>query len=267
MHRASTAKRPDHDYLGAMLAGYDHLLRAAARSRWNDHDLDLEADARAWPRLARYNRAPLGRLLAGFCVAERAVAEHLEPFEHRADDPELAACFGAQAEDERRHARFFARVAREVMGIDPDAGARELAGPGLVELFEQRLPAMADGLASGTRSLPQAVTLYHLVLEGVVFHVGQASALELLDLAGTLPGVRDGVARVQADERWHVGLGVRCLQDFGVEAAGMELALGDAEVAARAWGTDAVPRHRIAEVVEQHRRRIGQARRPVPTPA
>ena len=250
-----------------MLAGYDHLLRAAERSRWDDRELDLQADAAAWPRLARYNRAPLGRLLAGFCVAERAVAEHLEPFEQQADDPGLAACFAAQAEDERRHARFFTRVARDVMGIDPDAGARELAGPGLGELFEQRLPAMARELAGGTRSLAQAVALYHLVLEGVVFHVGQVSALDLLDHCGTLPGVRDGVARVQADERWHVGLGVRCLQDFGVEAAGVELALTDAEAAARSWGTDAVPRHRIAEVVEQHRRRIGQARRPVPAPA
>jgi len=33
-----------------MLAGYDHLLRAAERSRWDESELDLSADARAWRR-------------------------------------------------------------------------------------------------------------------------------------------------------------------------------------------------------------------------
>ncbi|MGI8750581.1 MAG: ribonucleotide-diphosphate reductase subunit beta [Thermoleophilaceae bacterium] len=250
-----------------MLAGYDHLLRAAERSRWDESEVDLSADARAWPRLVRYNREPLRRLLAGFCVAERAVAEHLEPFEQNAEDPALAACFAAQAEDERRHARFFARVAREVMGMDPYAEARELAADGLVELFERRLPAMSRELAKGNRSLREAVTLYHLVLEGVVFHVGQAVALDLLDTAGTLPAVREGVARVQADERWHVGLGVRCLQDSGLDPARMDLALLDAKAAAHAWGTDAITSDRTTQVIEQHRRRLGQARRPAPVAA
>lgn len=250
-----------------MLAGYDHLLRAAERSRWDESGLDLSADARAWPLLARYNREPLRRLLAGFCVAEHAVAAHLEPFEQHADDPALAACFAAQADDERRHARFFARVAREVIGIDPGAEARELAGDGLVELFEHRLPAMSRELAEGGQALGEAVTLYHLLLEGVVFHVGQAAALDILDAAGTLPALREGVARVQADERWHVGLGVRCLQDTGLDPARMDLALLDAKAAARAWGTDAITSQRITQVIEQHRRRLGQARPPAPAAA
>jgi ribonucleoside-diphosphate reductase beta chain len=250
-----------------MLAGYGHLLRAAERLQWDEATLDLAPDAEAWRRLARYNRTPLQRLLAGFWVAENAVAEHLEVFEEQADDPELRACFAAQADDERRHARFFGRVAREVMGIDPETEAPALAGSGVIELFERRLPAMARALSSGERELSEAVTLYHLVLEGVVFHVGQATALTLLDRAGTLPATREGVARVQGDERWHVGLGVRCLQDTGVDHQALERTLADAAGAARAWETDAVDPGQIARVVEQHRRRLGQARARVPAAA
>jgi ribonucleoside-diphosphate reductase beta chain len=250
-----------------MLAGYGHLLRAAERLQWDEAALDLAPDAEAWRRLARYNRTPLQRLLAGFWVAEHAVAEHLEAFEENADDPELAACFAAQADDERRHARFFGRVAREVMGMDPETEAAAHAGQGVMELFERRLPAMARALSSGERPLSEAVTLYHLVLEGVVFHVGQATALTLLDRAGTLAGTREGVARVQADERWHVGLGVRCLQDTGVDERMLDRTLSEAAIAARAWETDAVDPGQIAHVVEQHRRRLGQARERVPAAA
>ena len=49
-----------------------------------------------------------------------------------------------------------------------------------------------------------------MLLEGVVFDAGQHALLD--DLAdGALPGVREGVERVERDERWHVGFGLRCL--------------------------------------------------------
>ncbi len=253
-------KRRLRVYPGRMLAGYGHLLRAADRLRWDEAELDLSADAAAWPKLAKYVRVPLTRLLAGFCVAERAVAEHIEPFQAGADDPQLRACFAAQADDERRHARFFSRVAAEVMGIDPGAQARELAGTGVVDLFEHELPAKARDLAAGRCDLSQAVTLYHLVLEGVVFSVGQTAALELLDQAATMPATRQGVANVQADERWHVGLGVRCLQDTGVPEPELEKTLALAARATNAWQCDRIGRQHVAHAVDQHRRRLAQAR-------
>ena len=245
-----------------MLAGYGHLLRAADRLRWDESELDLSGDAAAWPKLPKYVRVPLSRLLAGFCVAERAVAEQLKPFESGAESTELRACFAAQADDERRHARFFDRVVAEVLGVDPDTEVRALAGAGVVQLFEQTLPAKARDLADGRCDLSQAVTLYHLVLEGVVFSVGQTAALELLDEAALLPGTRQGVANVQADERWHVGLGVRCLQDTGVREDELEETLASAARAMSAWQTDRIGPAHVAHAVEQHRRRLAQARRP-----
>lgn len=243
-----------------MLAGYDHLLRAADRLRWDEAQIDLRADAYAWHALAPALRDPLTRLFAGFWLAEHAVAEQLAPFEACAGKPELAACFAAQANDERRHARFFTRVAREVMGIDPARDGRRLAGAAIVDLFEHDLPAAAGRLAAGERDLPEAVALYHLVLEGIVFDVGQQAALELLDRAGTLPGVGDGMARVQGDERWHVGLGVLCLAEAGIDAKGVKESLTCAGRAAAAWG-EAVPPGLVATALRRHRRRLAEAGR------
>ena len=51
---------------------------------------------------------------------------------------------------------------------------------------------------------------YHMVLEGMVFDAGQSALLDDLD-DGALPGVRESIERVELDERWHVGFGLRCL--------------------------------------------------------
>jgi ribonucleoside-diphosphate reductase beta chain len=239
-----------------MLAGYDHLLRSAQRLRWDERPLPLASDAPAFAALDGALGGRLRRLVAGFCVAEAAVAVQLGPFVDAAEDPVQRACFAAQADDERRHARFFGRVAREVAGLDPEADARAVAGAPLVELFEARLPATAARLAAGDCGLSEAVALYHLVLEGIVFSAGQEVLLEALDEAGTLPVLREGVQRVQGDERWHVGLGVTCLAHAGLPPDAIERLLVEAEAAARCWGEDIVSPERAARALELHRRRL-----------
>jgi ribonucleoside-diphosphate reductase beta chain len=69
------------------------------------------------------------------------------------------------------------------------------------------------------------------------------------DLAdGALPGVREGVVRIELDERWHIGFGLRCLIESQPSADLLDALLERAEEAAEAWG-DAVPaatRERVA---------------------
>ncbi len=242
------------------LAGYDHLLRAADRLRWDDADVDVAADAPAWRALDPGLRTRLDRLVAGFCVAEAAVAEHLAPFAAAATDPALAACFAAQADDEARHARFFHRVASETaeIGFEPRGAAadrsrvlRDLAGPALVDLFERELPARAAAVAAGG-PLAHGVGLYHLILEGVVFMAGQKALLDALERAGTLPRVLDGARRVQADERWHLGLGVQALRTLGADAAALDLD-GALALAERCWDVADVD---LPAILARHRRRL-----------
>src|SRR5205823_5325774 len=54
--------------------------RLVARLQWNPMAIDLTPDARAWSELPAERRQRLTTLLAGFCVAEEAVAKELTPF-------------------------------------------------------------------------------------------------------------------------------------------------------------------------------------------
>jgi ribonucleoside-diphosphate reductase beta chain len=233
-----------------MLAGYDHLLAAARRLQWDAEAIDLAADRPAADRLPAADRASVAELVTGFLVAEHAVAAELDPWIAAAGDPLARECFAAQQRDELRHARFFARVATEVLGLDP-ATASAAAPATIRELFETTLPATARSLAADTGTMAGAVGLYHLVLEGIVFAVGQEALLALAS-AHALRGVAAGVARVQADERWHVGLGVLHLQRLGA-AVNVD---ARAREALAAWEPAIATPQRIARVMATHARRM-----------
>jgi ribonucleoside-diphosphate reductase beta chain len=226
--------------------------RVAARKLWDAAAIDFGQDARAWAELPDERRQRLTTLLAGFRVAEDAVAGNLTPFVVAANRETLASqeslmawTFTIQRRDEQRHALFFDRIAGEVLGLPgetPDerrAAAREHATPEILELFEERLPALAAELAAGESGLGDGVSLYHMLLEGVVFNAGTNALLE--DLAdGALPGVIEGVQRVERDERWHVGFGLRCLIETLPSQERIDELVERAWAASGAWG-DAVP--------------------------
>jgi ribonucleoside-diphosphate reductase beta chain len=241
-----------------------------ARLQWNAHAIDLAPDVQAWPELPAERRERLTTLLAGFRVAEDAVAEELVPFADAARSAELAShetlvawVFYLQRRDEQRHMQFFDRVAAELLGLAGDtpeerrAAARELAPPGLLELFEERLPEMAEELAAGRTGLADGIGLYHMLLEGVVFEAGQHALLDDLE-DGVLPGVREGVARVEKDERWHIGFGLRCLIETRPSKELLDGVLARAQDAAEAWG-DAVPAETRERAARMCARRLSVA--------
>ena len=223
-----------------------------ARLQWDPSAIDLTPDAREWPRLPDERRRRLKTLLAGFRVGDDLVSEHIAPFADAArqgtmmsQESLMSWVFFLQRRDEQRHARFFDRIAAEVLGLPGDtpaerrAAARAEAPPAMLELFEERLPAMAAEIAAGRKGLSEGVSLYHMLLEGVVFDAGQHTLLD--DLAdGALPGVYEGVRRVELDERWHIGFGLRCLIETQPSRELLEDMLARAEEAAEVWG-DAVP--------------------------
>jgi ribonucleoside-diphosphate reductase beta chain len=239
------------------LATYSQIV---ARLHWEPGAIDLTADARAWPELPAERRRRLTTLLAGFRVAEDAVAEHLTPFADLAEhvDTMMMWIFFLQRRDEDRHALFFDRIAAEVLRLPGEtpaqrrAAAREHVPAALLDLFEVRLPALSAELADGRAGILDGVRLYHMTLEGAVFSAGQRALLD--DLAdGALPGIREGVEHVERDERWHVGFGVRCLSE--AEDITLEDVLAPATEAALAWG-DAVPAAAREFAVALCRRRL-----------
>jgi ribonucleoside-diphosphate reductase beta chain len=220
-----------------VIAGYQHFLRLASRAQWDDAAIDLSADAAAWPHVADPR---ITELVAGFCVGEEGVAEHLA---HFFTDRHAKEVFDVQRNDEERHARFFARYADAVGLGDPRAHLSEA----FLELFDARLPEAA------ARSGVEAVGLYHMILEGVVFTAGQYALLELLD--DRLPGLRQGMELVLRDERWHIGFGTRCLADAELSGDAVAAILDEGERAAAIWAPDQAER-----VVNTLRRRMAAVR-------
>jgi ribonucleoside-diphosphate reductase beta chain len=244
--------------------------RIVARLQWNPDAIDLAPDARAWPELPHQRRECLNTVLASFCVAEQAVADQLTPYGQVAkatamasEESLIAWVFFLQRRDEARHARLFDRIAKEVLQLPGDTAderrgaAREHAPAAILELFEDRLPKMAGELAAGRAGLAEGVGLYHMLLEGVVFDAGQHALLDDLE-DGILPGIREGVRRVERDERWHVGFGLRCLIEAQPTHEFLDDLLARAEEAAAAWG-DAVPVAARDRAVSMCRRRLSVA--------
>lgn len=203
-----------------MIAGYQHFLRLADRIQWDAEAIDLTVDAANWATVAD---ARIKGLVSGFIVGEAGVAEHLHAF----FDGDAAATFEAQRRDEERHARFFQRYAEAVGLDDPYAHVT----PEFVDIFERRLPEAA------AQAGIEAVGLYHMVLEGVVFTAGQYALLEILDKE-QLPGLHEGMELVLRDEKWHVGFGTRCLSDADVSEEQIQAILVEGERAAALWAPE-----------------------------
>jgi ribonucleoside-diphosphate reductase beta chain len=238
--------------------------RVVARLQWDANAIDLAPDAEAWPALPDERRRRLTALLAGFRIADDAVSEHLEPFGDAANDSLVAWVMFLQRRDEKRHAQFFDRVAAEVLKLPGDTkderrdAARALAPAGILELFDERLPAMSAELAAGRTGLSEGIALYHMTLEGMVLSAGQRALLQ--DLRdGVLPGVRDGVERVELDERWHIGFGLRILIDARPSREVIDNVVSRVEEAAAAWG-DALPSEIRDMIAPMCRRRLGVAK-------
>jgi ribonucleoside-diphosphate reductase beta chain len=234
--------------------------RLVAKLQWDANGIDLEPDAAAWAALPEERRERLTVLLAAFRVADAAVSEHLAPFGPAAKNSLVAWVIFLQRRDEERHATFFDRVAAEVLKLpgetkeDRREAARRLAPPGILELFDERLPAMAAEMEEGQADLSDGMALYHMTLEGMVLSAGQRALLNELD-DGALPGVRKGVYHVELDERWHIGFGLRCLIDARPSRELVDTILAEAEGAAAAWG-DALPVEIRDMIVPMARRRM-----------
>jgi hypothetical protein len=119
---------------------------------------------------------------------------------------------------------FFARFMREVVDDGSDDMAASLARtrPELTWGF-RNLFALLDRTADELRAdrsrpkLAAAIALYHLVVEATVAQTGQHFIDGYLERGGLMPGFREGMANVAADEQRHIAFGVKLLADLVAE--------------------------------------------------
>src|SRR6202012_1451786 len=88
------------------------------------------------------------------------------------------------------------------------------------ELFDEMLGSRTERLShepEDTEALVEAVTLYHMVIEGMLALTGQHFIMEFNEREGTLPGFVEGFANVARDEHRHVAFGSVFLREKASE--------------------------------------------------
>jgi ribonucleoside-diphosphate reductase beta chain len=206
------------------LLDYRELYELWERQQWRVQDLDFSQDRVDWheriPPGERYQRM-YG--LSGFFIGEQRVASELGPMMRACPDEQMRIFMCTQIADEARHVAFFDRFYAEVGVLEADdLGSRieetsQHLNPEFGVLFDEMLRGRVDRLATepdDLETLVEAVTLYHMVIEGMLALTGQHFILSYNEEQGTLPGFVEGFENVARDEHRHVAFGARFLREM-----------------------------------------------------
>jgi ribonucleoside-diphosphate reductase beta chain len=211
----------------SQLLDYRQLYSLWERQHWSVGELDFSRDRADWhQRFDDEERFARMYGLSSFFVGEQRVAAELGPMMRAAprEDQRIFLC--TQIADEARHVAFFDRFYTEV-GVLQDAdlderlaATSEHLNPEFGVLFDEMLGNRVARLASepeDTETLVEAVTVYHMVIEGMLALTGQHFIIDYNEQAGTLPGFVEGFTNVARDEHRHVAFGARFLRDMVAE--------------------------------------------------
>jgi ribonucleoside-diphosphate reductase beta chain len=154
--------------------------------------------------------------LSSFFIGEQKVAEELGPIMRAAPTEGQRIFLCTQIADEARHVRFFERFYREVGVLESDELSQMLVqtsehlNENFGRLFDEMLKQRTDRLSvepEDTEALVEAVTIYHMVIEGMLALTGQHFIMDYNERQGTLPAFVEGFQNVARDEHRHVAFG------------------------------------------------------------
>ena len=206
------------------LLTYPQLYELWERQQWATQELDFTQDRADWhERFDDEERFQRMYGLSAFFIGEQRVAAELGPMMRAAPDEEMRLFLCTQIADEARHVAFFDRFYTEVGVLrserleDRLAETSEHLNPEFGVLFDQMLSDRVDKLArepEDVETLVEAVTIYHMVIEGMLALTGQHFIMDYNERMGTLPGFVKGFTLVARDEHRHVAFGARFLRDM-----------------------------------------------------
>ncbi|HEX6753893.1 MAG TPA: ribonucleotide-diphosphate reductase subunit beta [Solirubrobacterales bacterium] len=205
---------------------YEDLYHRWEQGNWSAYDIDFSGDKAGWDGLSDIQRRSAMWIYSMFFYGEDRVADTLAPYVTAAPTEEQSYFLATQQVDEVRHSVFFHRFFKEVIGVGGDSIQQTLASTlpqlnwGYRGIFD-RLDVMAEELRKD-RSLPkyaQAITLYHLIVEGSLAQPGQHFIEDFFASEETMPGFSEGIANVSRDEQRHIGFGVKVLSELLREGA------------------------------------------------
>jgi ribonucleoside-diphosphate reductase beta chain len=208
----------------AHLLSYRELYSLWERQHWAVQDLDFSQDRIDWhERFDEEERFARMYGLSSFFIGEQRVTAELGPMMRAAPREDIRIFLSTQIADEARHVAFFDRFYTEVGVLEVDgleerlAATSEHLNPEFEVLFDEMLKARVDRLAvepEDLEALVEAVTIYHMVVEGMLALTGQHFIIDYNEREGTLPGFVDGFTKVARDEHRHVAFGARFLREM-----------------------------------------------------
>ncbi len=212
----------------AKLLGYEELYGLWERQQWRTQDLDFTQDRIDWhERIDPEERFQRMYGLSAFFIGEQRVTDELGPIMRAAPTEDQRIFLSTQIADEARHVRFFDRFYSEVGVYEGGDGVadrlrqtEEHLNPAFKQLFDEMLTQRVNRLAEepeDTERLVEAITLYHMIIEGVLALTGQHFIIDYNEREGTLPAFVEGFTKVARDEHRHIAFGVRFLTDMARE--------------------------------------------------
>ena len=195
---------------------------------WSTQDLDFSEDATHWKSLEgpfEGIRTELQRSFTLFFVGEQAVTDTLSPLVHGAPDEGSRIFLSTQLVDEARHTIFFSRFFDEVIGVSGGLSEalsllRDKTVGGFRTLFDEDLVDATEAVRKDPHDYGawvEGITVYHLIVEGMLALTGQKFLLGILREMQILPGFYAGFTAVARDESRHVNYGVRAIMEAGLK--------------------------------------------------
>ncbi|HEX8206941.1 MAG TPA: ribonucleotide-diphosphate reductase subunit beta [Solirubrobacteraceae bacterium] len=221
--RADFRATSDPAVSDAQLLGYQQLYQLWERQQWATQDLDFSRDREQWQQFSPEERYMRMYGLSSFFVGEQRVAAELGPIMRAVPDEDMRLFLCTQIADEARHVAFFDRFYAEVGVLEADdlqgrlAETSEHLNENFGKVFDELLRQRVDRLATepeDTEALVEAITIYHMVVEGMLALTGQHFIIDYNERMGTLPGFVEGFTNVARDEHRHVAFGARFLRDM-----------------------------------------------------
>jgi ribonucleoside-diphosphate reductase beta chain len=202
------------------LMGPLELYRLWERQSWASHQIDLTRDRRDWESLAEAERESMLWGLSAFFVGEERVTSQFSGLVMAAEDKHEEAFLLTQQVDEARHAQHFNRLYEEVFDYhggfeDRLQRARQDLNDDYFALFDGHLVDAHQALLADPSSIELKVdfiTIYHMVIEGMLALTGQRFQTERIERRGILPGHLEAFKRIAQDEHRHVAYGTWFLQ-------------------------------------------------------
>ncbi|HLI68199.1 MAG TPA: ribonucleotide-diphosphate reductase subunit beta [Ktedonobacteraceae bacterium] len=205
------------------LPTYRELYYRWEKQQWKASEIDFSLDRQQWESMSQDEHMMRLYGLSAFFQGEASVTDTLSPYIMAMPEEEMRLFLTTQQVDEARHTVFFARFFNEVIGLDKGqledtlAEVRQYMNPRLKYILIEALSEVGERLRHAPKDLTalvEAITLYHVIIEGTMALAGQRGILENYRLNNLFPGFRGGFTAVARDESRHVVFGVKFLRDM-----------------------------------------------------